>query len=408
MTALSRRQFLQAAVAATAVGATVPRWATLVGAQPLASHEGMLVVVTLTGGCDSLDVFVPRVGPRRAAYERARGSLAIDAASLTPATDDHGLNPNLPLLASRYAAGDVALIDGVGMPVNLRSHFVSTAVVQSASTTATPTGWLGRHLDAYPERSDELQSVAVSPVVPHHLRGAVNECAAMSPGIGLWGGDTRHRFERTAHDAIRAFADVSVNRGPWADDIAATGAYALNKAAVSGSLSQSAGPGAGIGRDLVLAAHVLNADIGTRVVAVQMTGFDTHAGQRRAMSKLLGELDQAIDRFFATLSAARHNRVMVLVVSEFGRVVPMNASLGTDHGHAGLAMAIGPNVVGGLHSELPNLEAPDEHDSLVPTVDMRQVYATILDGWLGGDSTQSLGGRYTPLGLVAAPPGSTA
>lgn len=408
MNALSRRQFLRSAVASAAVGAAVPRWAYAAGAQPLGPSEGMLVVVTLNGGCDSLSVLVPRSGARRTAYEAARRDIAIGASSLLAATDDHGLHPNLPRLAERYAAGKVAVIDGVAMPNNLRSHFVSTAVSQSASLTPRTTGWLGRHLDGYPDRADELMSVTVSPVVPLHLQGAVSQAAALPPGVGLWGADTTWRHERTAYDAVRAFAAAPLGRGPWADQIAATGGYALDKAAVSGSLATSAGTTAGIRRDMELAAHVLNADIGTRVVGVQTSGYDTHASQNTTMPRLLGDLDGAIDHFFATLAPERHNRVMVLVVSEFGRMAPMNASLGTDHGHAGLALAIGANVAGGLHSELPSIDAVDKHDSLVPSVDLRQVYATVIDRWLGGDSTESVGGQHGHLDFVAAPPGSTA
>lgn len=405
MKSFSRRQFIQAALAASAVGATVPRWATLAGAQPLAPNEGMLVVVTLRGGWDSLSVLAPRAGERRAAYEAARGGIALEAGTLLPATDDHGFHPSLPLLADRYATGQVALVDGVGMPANRGSHFVSTAMVWAATPTPSSTGWVGRHLDGHADQRDELMSVAVASAVPLHMQGAVNQCAALPPGVGLWGADTSYRHERAAYEAVRAFADTPLDRGPWANDIAATGAYALDKAAVTGALSTSAGNTPGLRRDMELAAHVLNADIGTRVVAVETSGYDTHGVQNRSLSHLLGQLDAAIDHFFATLTTGRHNRVMVLVVSEFGRKAPANASLGTDHGHAGIAMAVGPNVAGGLHSESPSISTPDRHGSMVPTIDLRHVYASVVDDWLGGDSVESLGGQYPALDLVSAPPG---
>lgn len=406
MTSLSRRRFLQAAVAASAVGATIPRWMMPAGALPLASDEGMLLVVNLGGGLDSLSLLVPSDGARRSAYEAARGSEALAAGSLPPATVDHGFNPSLTHLSNRFSAGGVALVDGIGLPESLRSHSLSTAAVQSASLTPIPTGWLGRHLDGYSDRGDELMSVAVSSTVPLHVRGDVNQAAAMPPGTGMWGTDPNNRVDQTTADAVRAFSNSPADHGPWADLIAATGERALDKASLSVGLPTSSTAPRGIRQDMEIAAHVFNADIGTRVVAVGAGGYDTHGSQNTKTAHLLGELDQAIEGFFATLASDRHNRVMVLVVSEFGRKPGLTSSLGSDHGYAGISMLIGPNVAGGLHSESPSLTNLDAQDCMIPTIDLRSLYAPVLDGWLGGDSNAVLGGTYSPLGVIAASPGT--
>lgn len=403
---VSRRTFLQSAVAASVVGAAVPRWMMPAGAQPLGPNEGMLLVVNLGGGLDGLSAFVPSAGDRRLAYEAGRGAEALAVNSLLPATVDHGFHPSLPRLAARFAAGNVAVVDGVGLPISLRSHTVSSAAVQSGSQSPLKTGWLGRHLDGYVDRNDELMSVAVSSTVPHHLRGAVNAAAAMPSGVGMWGANPEWRFDQTTADAVRAFAAAPIGRGPWADEVARTGATALDKAALTAGLPTSSSAPYGLARNSEIAAHIFNADIGTRVVAVSTSGYDTHAAQRSTLTQLLSLLDRSIDGFFSALSPALHNRVLVLVVSEFGRKLAHTASLGSDHGHAGLAMLIGSNVAGGLHSEPASLTTLDAQGSLIPTVDLLRVYSTVIDRWLGGDSNEVLGGTHDHLDLIAAGPGS--
>lgn len=44
---------------------------------------------------------------------------------------------------------------------------------------------------------------------------------------------------------------------------------------------------------------------------------------------------------------------------------------------------------------------------MIPTVDFRQVHATVLDTWLGADSTEILGATMEPLAFLR-PPGSVA
>jgi uncharacterized protein (DUF1501 family) len=63
---------------------------------------------------------------------------------------------------------------------------------------------------------------------------------------------------------------------------------------------------------------------------------------------------------------------------------------------------IGNPVAGGLYGEQPSLEALalDEAGNLKFTLDFRSVYATVIDGWLGGDSEQVLGSRYENVGFI--------
>jgi len=56
----------------------------------------------------------------------------------------------------------------------------------------------------------------------------------------------------------------------------------------------------------------------------------------------------------------RANDVAVMIFSEFGRRVPENTSLGTDHGAAGAGFLVGARVNGTMIGEFPGLAKLDE------------------------------------------------
>ena len=73
--------------------------------------------------------------------------------------------------------------------------------------------------------------------------------------------------------------------------------------------------------------------------------------------------------------------------------------MGTDHGAASCLFVAGPSVRGGVVGKHPSLDDLDAGDLKFHT-DFRRVYATLLDGWLGCDSTAVLGGRFDPIPLL--------
>jgi uncharacterized protein (DUF1501 family) len=91
----------------------------------------------------------------------------------------------------------------------------------------------------------------------------------------------------------------------------------------------------------------------------------------------------------------------VMTFSEFGRRVDENGSKGTDHGAASCLFVAGPAVQGGVVGKHPSLAKEDllEGD-LKHNIDFRQVYATLLDGWLGCDSEQILAGKFAHVPLL--------
>jgi uncharacterized protein (DUF1501 family) len=93
--------------------------------------------------------------------------------------------------------------------------------------------------------------------------------------------------------------------------------------------------------------------------------------------------------------------VVLLAFSEFGRRPAENGSLGTDHGTAGPVFLAGPKVKAGLVGQTPRLGDLVDGDLKCP-IDFRQIYATLLDRWLGLSAEAVLGRRLDRLPLLEA------
>ena len=96
----------------------------------------------------------------------------------------------------------------------------------------------------------------------------------------------------------------------------------------------------------------------------------------------------------------RADDVVMYVHSEFGRRVPENTSLGTDHGTAQVNFVIGNAVKGGLYGKPPSLTNLVLGDNLESTTDFRQVYATLIQEWMGADAREGAGAAVHDPGHV--------
>jgi len=165
-------------------------------------------------------------------------------------------------------------------------------------------------------------------------------------------------------------------------------------------------PNNGFGSALRTVAGSMVKGIGTRVYWVQTGGFDTHSGQGNAgagaYANLMGTVGDGILAFYNDLqNQGLLGNTLMLQFSEFGRRISENGSQGTDHGAAGMMMALGGPVRGGIYGTAANLNPTSDNPTLENAggdvkyeTDFRSVYARVLDGWLGTDSTAILGGDF--------------
>jgi uncharacterized protein (DUF1501 family) len=157
--------------------------------------------------------------------------------------------------------------------------------------------------------------------------------------------------------------------------------------------------------DLNKVVALIEADFPTKLYYVPLRGslFDTHVNQAAPHDRQLQYCADAIEGFFQEMRRiGRADDVLMYVHSEFGRRVPENTSLGTDHGTAQVNFVIGNSVKGGLYGKPPSLAELVLGDNLEITTDFRRVYATLIEDWLGADATHVLGQRFETLGLIDA------
>ena len=142
-------------------------------------------------------------------------------------------------------------------------------------------------------------------------------------------------------------------------------------------------------------AQVHLADLGTRIFYCDYGSFDSHANQLGMQANLLTDFSEAVGDFFADLKARNAaDNVIMLVFSEFGRRVHDNGS-GTDHGAAGAALVIGEPVKGGQYGEYPSRKPEDlQQGDMVPNLDFRGLYSTVLEDWLGLDAKPIVKGSF--------------
>ncbi len=371
---------------------------------PIGPTDGILVTIMLYGGNDGLNTVVPYGD---GAYYQQRSNIAVPANQVLPINGQVGLNPQLPYLHSMYQRGQMAIVQGVGYPNPDLSHFTSMAIWMNArfGTGAPTTGWIGRWLDGLGAAQAELGAATIDASVALHLVGAQRRAVGISPWGDMFGVDKQAQDLRM-YEGIKAMANAGSGRGQWHDMFASTMRTQLNLAHDVAPAFEQTLPDGDLSKKMTIAARLVNANIGLRVIDVGLDGFDNHDDQLANHPDLLAEIDTAIATFYGTLSPAYRDRVTIMTMSEFGRTSWSNQSGGTDHGTAGPMFVLGTRVKGGLYGQGPTLAGLGQWDRLPAYVDFRSVIGSVIDGWLGGGGSTILNGNFENLGLFAGSPGT--
>ncbi len=372
-------------------------------AGPVGPTDGILVVLGMYGGNDGLNTVVPINDGN---YYTMHGGLAVPANQTLAIDGNTGLNPALTEFKKMWDRGQLAIVEGVGYANPDLSHFNSMAYWMAGRPNAIPsTGWLGRWLDGYLHGSRDLYAAAeVGYSVPLHLIGATAQGTVVPPNRPSFGAGVSPN-ELNQYAAIRDMR--SNNHGPW---FKAVGQAFVDQLELAKTLApvipdDDLLPDGDLIARLEIAARLINANLGFRVVTAGWGDFDSHAGQPTQHPTRMAELNVAVKRFFEVLDPAWASRVTVMTFSEFGRTPWDNDGDGTDHGTSAPHFVFGQNVKGGRYGRRPSLAGLERWDRMPHHVDFRSYYASIIDGWLGGGSSDVLGGNFENLKLFSRGPG---
>lgn len=398
-----------------------------------------LVLLYLAGGNDGLNVVLPGSGAAAdlAAYQAARPTIGRTlGAGATGAADLSGTGGAMALanvattaqngsaygFDTLWAAGDLALLPAADYtPANL-SHFDSSDYWFAGSLSAMTTGWLGRWIDRNGSALNPLQAVSLDTALSKAIRTSVNPVCAISSTSSLgfsvrntgWGlppgnaSSADFNAQMAALGAVPAALDNAYLARSRTSFGQAVGVAASAPAITGQPATVPTYPAAsGLSTRLKLAAKILAAGLGTRIITIHWGGFDTHGDQLAVQDPQLKTLSAALGAFQADLAARGiEQNVVTLAFSEFGRRVAENGT-GTDHGAGGLMLASGSAVKGGLAGEFPGCTpgALDGTGNLKVATDFRSAFQSILTDWLGGDLTGVLPGG--PFGALVRQDGGS-
>lgn len=399
----NRRDFLRQAGALAATAAATAPLPLL--AAPASRQPPTLVAVYLRGGADAISTIVPHADKN---YATLRPTMAVpgpdgSGSDAALALDDRvSLNPNMKALHALYQKGQCAPIVCVGSPHPTRSHFDAQDFMERGAPglRTVTSGWLNRFLiETRSSRDAQLRAFAPQPLLPRSLRGTYPVLA---------------RPDQQAQQALAVYSNIygSKSTGMTADPakeptgrqtrqvIQSLGARTISElreldAVLAGAAPTKAKyPASGFGRQMRDIAKVIKSNRGLEVTALDYLGWDHHIdagpidGQ---LGKKLADVSDTLGAFVEDLGP-RMDRVLVLVMSEFGRAAKENGNRGTDHGHGGFMLAVGGPVVGkAVYGKWEGL-APDklyQQRDLAVTTDFRIVFSEVLRAVFGYDAAKA-------------------
>lgn len=374
-----RRDLLKGAVA-LGLGQATSR---LAFAAPGSPEQNTLVCVFLRGGVDGLSMVVPYHDPD---YYKARPGIAIPKPGTRKGAAikldrRFGLHPAMESLQPLFQRKKLAVIHAVGSPHETRSHFDAQDYMESGVLgRARSDGWLNRCLS---RQASPLQGVALSGDLPLMLRGP-------SPTIAMSGMD-KFGLRARKMPLEKAFGSL-YEQGQTAGAKAGRDALEVVRRVKVLSKKTPAAKGypkGATGARFADVARLIKSDASLRCAAIDVGGFDTHTGQgngeRGRLKNALEPLAKSMRAFDEDLGS-RMERVVVLVMSEFGRTAHQNGSGGTDHGHGTAMMVMGGGVRGGrVYGKWPGLAKDKLHQGrdLEVTTDFRDLFSEVVSTHLG-------------------------
>ena len=359
MLPLTRRDFIKMTATLPAV-VVWPSWMPrLAFAPPHTAPRGdVLICVFLRGAADALNMIVPH---GEDIYYQQRPTLAIPrpddrkiAANLRTLDLDgfFGLHPALSSLPPAWQAGHLATIQAVGSPDETRSHFEAMELMERGieQKSGTPSGWLGRHLATLDTGNHSpLRGVSIGEMVTRSLRGPVPVAALRSIADFHLGGDPYALADMQA-----ALASL-YNLGDPLDTLAVEAMDTLATVNALDPLGYHPAPGSvypddEFGLGLRQVAMLIKAEVGLEVACLDVGGWDTHFAQGSSeglMAGLLKNLADGLSAFYQDLSD-QTDRLLVVVMSEFGRTPNINRNYGRDHWSKAWSVALaGCGIKGG-------------------------------------------------------------
>ena len=373
-------------------------------------EECVLLQFYLRGGADGLTLCVPVDEPNYHAnrfdtrvYHPAdvsapAGKTAdiIAPAILSGSTlvrTAFGLPPAFAGMKPLYQANKLCFVHAAGSVDPSRSHFEQQKNTELGEVTATPSktglGWLGRYLaDTPPVGDGSLRALAFSTYKIVSFNGGNGVTPAYDPE------DFDYPGGQALKDQLSALHAAVVNN-PLAPGLQNDLGAIQKLSAVNWGTAQGLYPNSVLGNQFRQAFEVIRDVPGIELITIDYDNiagkrWDTHNDQgvfSGTMASLMADLSATVNAFMYDVdNNLLGKKVIVLIMTEFGRTLHENDGKGTDHGRGGVSMLIGNHVNGGQVYTNPNDPWPTGFsDDLPVQLDIRDLQAEALSKCLGAN-----------------------
>lgn len=367
---------------------------------PINIKNRKLVVIQLSGGNDGLNTIIPF---RNDLYYSKRPNIAIKPNELIGLTSELGLHPSLTPLKELYDQGLLTIINNVGYPNPVRSHFRATDIWSTASDASEylSTGWIGRLMDT--QQSPSHYAIDVNNKLSLSLKGANVSGVTVQNPKSLYQNAKDPFFDKLIqqHHLDQHLSEKNLGylyKQMIQAESSASYIFENSKTYQSNSTYQDNV----FEKQLKNIAQFINSHLDTQVYYASLGGFDTHFNQPTRQQKLMEVFSNGINTFIKDLQKNNTlDNTLVMVFSEFGRRVEENASKGTDHGAANNVFILGNQLKKpGVFNNIADLNKLDENGDIIYDIDFRDIYATILNEWLQVDASKIIKNPTNTINII--------
>jgi uncharacterized protein (DUF1501 family) len=405
---MQRRAFVKSGALALVTMGLSPSFLrrTAFGAQLMQAPKGKtLICLFQRGAADALNIVVPHgdqsyysLRPSIAIPRPAGSSRSISRDAAIDLDGFFGLHPSLAPFKPLYDRGILAPVHAVGSPSATRSHFDAQDYMETGTPDikGTRDGWLNRYL-AVRGTCDEckaspFRAVSLTQQTPRIMEGT-SEVVAMNSLSEFTVRASGPQAERL--EALYRTGSADLIHGAGTEMFEAV---KMLKAANPQKYAPRSGaeyPRSQFGQRLLQIAQLVKADVGLEIAFADVGGWDTHVNQGAATGQLAARLDDFAQSIAALVTdlGDRMSDVLILTMSEFGRMARENGNRGTDHGHAGALFVIGGDVKGGkVHGKWPGLDSEQLYEGrdLALTTDFRSVFSEVTARHLGATKLEAI------------------
>ena len=366
-----------------------------------ATRGKILVVFEWFGGYDGLSTFVPYSNDE---LYRRRPTIGVRERDVIKVDQHFGFQKSMVGMRRLWDEGKLAVIHGAGYEQPSFSHFASSSFWHTgAPNSGEAYGWYGRTADALDPTGTPNFLVNISSTQTLAVR-ARDHVPVVFADPGGFRRDLFHPQQPYAgklgtgqapRSDVHKFL-LDVNQSAREASALVSQAWETYRRKRSSDLRLL---------DLDKVVALIENDFPARLYYVRLRGslFDTHVNQESPHNRQVQYCSDAVWGFFEEMKRlGKQDEVAMFIHSEFGRRVPENTGLGTDHGTANVSFVIGGGAQGGQYGTPPSLTELVHGDNLQYTTDFRRVYATLIEEYLGyRKSEKVLGDKFETLGMFA-------